>query len=255
MSSRKSCLLRRISTPSVSIVTVALRLASAIRASSPKVSPTLELGELDALAAERGLAGHRALALHDDVEVVALVTLLDDHLALPARHALQALEDRLDVGRRNALEGVGLQQRRHPVIGAGALQLRLQLLDLVAAGLVPGDHDIEQVAVDRQVAHLIHARSVYLRGRLGKRGFFASGAAAADGGDLAAAVHGLEHAADEPHGALVGVALREQRAPGARVLTCAFLASAARFSRFMPSSGANDLSNWRWRLLLGHVFF
>ena len=155
MSSRKSCLFRRISTPSVIMVTVALRLASAISASSPKVSPTPSSASLmpSRLSGVSRVTAH--LPLHDDVEVIALVALLDDHLAGAAGRALQALEDRLDVRRRDAMEGVGLQQRRHPVVGAGALQLRLQLLDLVAAGLVPGDHDIEQIAVDRQVADVI----------------------------------------------------------------------------------------------------
>ena len=35
------------------------------------------------------------------------------------------------------------------------MQLRLQLLDLVTAGLIPGDHDIQQVAIDGEIADLI----------------------------------------------------------------------------------------------------
>ena len=40
-----------------------------------------ELGELDAFLVERRLARHQAAALHDGVEVVAFVTLLDDDFA------------------------------------------------------------------------------------------------------------------------------------------------------------------------------
>ncbi len=92
MSSRKSCLLSRISTPSVSMVTVALRLASAISASSPKVSPTPSSASLMPSWLQRRLARHHALAVDDDVEVIAFVALLDDHVAGAARHALQAHE-------------------------------------------------------------------------------------------------------------------------------------------------------------------
>jgi hypothetical protein len=52
-----------MSAPSVSIVTVALRFDSEISASSPKVSPDAELGELDAVAVQRRLARHDAAAL------------------------------------------------------------------------------------------------------------------------------------------------------------------------------------------------
>ncbi len=53
------------------------------------------------------------------------------------------------------MEGVGLQQRRHPVVAALAIGLLLQLGNFVAPGLVPSDHHIEQFAVDRQVADLL----------------------------------------------------------------------------------------------------
>ncbi len=74
--------------------------------------------------------------------------MLDDHVTGAEGHTLQSQEDRLDVGWRNAVEGIRLQQRRHPVVGA-AFTVRLQLGDLVGTGLVPRDHHIEQLAVDR----------------------------------------------------------------------------------------------------------
>ena len=53
------------------------------------------------------------------------------------------------------MERLRLQQRRHPVVAAGAFELGLQLRHFVGAGLIPGDHDVEQLAVDRQVADLV----------------------------------------------------------------------------------------------------
>ena len=112
----KSSLPRRINEPSVSIVTVALRLASEISASSPKVSPTSQFGQADAFLVERRLAGDDATAAGDDVEKVAVVALFDDDVAGFVVHLLHAHEDGLDIGRRNLVERLGLQQGRHPVV-------------------------------------------------------------------------------------------------------------------------------------------
>ena len=81
MSSRKSCLLRRISTPSVEHRDgrVALGLGDQ-RFFAERVAHA-ELGELDAFLVERRLARDDALAVHDGVEVVAFVALLDDDFA------------------------------------------------------------------------------------------------------------------------------------------------------------------------------
>src|ERR1700685_4846763 len=62
-----------------------------------------ELGQLEAAAIERGLARNQAFAADDRVEVVALGALLNDGLPGAAVHALHAHEDRLDVGRWDAV--------------------------------------------------------------------------------------------------------------------------------------------------------
>jgi hypothetical protein len=47
-----------------------------------------------------------------------------------------------------------------------AAELRLQLADFVVAGLVPGDHDVEQIGVDGDIVDIFDARAVILRGTL-----------------------------------------------------------------------------------------
>ena len=104
------------------------------------------------------------------------------------------------------------EQRRHPVVARGAFELRLQLRNLVGARLVPGDHDIEQLAVDREIADLVDRARGHpprqLRVQRGAR----LGRAATDHGDGALGFLHLHHAGDEPHGALVGVAFLEEGA-------------------------------------------
>ncbi len=105
-----------------------------------------------------------------------------------------------------------MQKRRHPVVAFGVLELRLQLGNFVGAGLVPGDHDVEQFAIDRQVLHLVHgARGELARRLVGER-VARLGSAAADhtGGVLVLAQ--LDRAGDDPDHALVLVALLEQQA-------------------------------------------
>ena len=149
--------------PSVDIVTVALRFASAIKRLLAETVAGSELGELDAFLVERRLAGHDAFAGDHDVEVIALGALLDHDVALAVVDALHAHENRLDVGGRDAMEGLGLQQRRHPIAG-DAEAVAVQLGDLVLAGLVPGQQHVEQVAVDHDVREVVdRARGEFAR--------------------------------------------------------------------------------------------
>ena len=101
--------------------------------------------------------------------------------------------------------------------------MRLQFADLVAAGLIPGDHDVEQVGVDGQVVDVLDgARGDLARHALVQRGARIA-AAAFDHADGAAVFAELDHSADDPDGALVGIALLEERAAGGDLLDGDFL--------------------------------
>ena len=106
-----------------------------------------QFGQLDTLAAALGDPGHQGPALLDRVEIVADIALRNHDLAGAYRHRLHAHEHHLDVGRRNPVEGLGLQNAGHPV-GVAARGVLVEFLHLVSAGLVPGQHDVERVAVD-----------------------------------------------------------------------------------------------------------
>ena len=124
-----------------------------------------------------------------------------------------------------------------------------QLVHFVGAGLVPGEHHVEQVAVDGDVIvrGSARARVVAARqgpARCGLRAF--GGAAAQRGRALRRYRRPRWFAADQVISALVGVAFLEQQLPvlPARAAK-SFCASACRFSAFSPSRGENCLSRPR----------
>ena len=155
-----------------------------------------------------------ALAADDGVEIVAFGALADDHVAGAVRHALHAQEDGLDVRGRNPLHGPALQQRGHPVIALGALELGLQVGHFVGAGLVPGDHHIEQFAVDGEVFHVVHGARGDLARQLAGQRIARLGRAALDHADGALVLAQLDGAGNDPDGALLGVTLLEEQAAG-----------------------------------------
>ena len=106
--------------------------------------PVTELGQFDLACPGRRTAGDHATAGADHIEIVALAALLDDDFAGLDGHGLHAHEQALDVGGGQAQKGLRLENAGHPVV----VVLLVDLGHLVTGGLVPGQEDVEQAAVD-----------------------------------------------------------------------------------------------------------
>jgi len=106
----------------------------------------------------------------------------------------------------------GMQQRGHPVVAAGRAEVRLDLGHLVGAGLVPGDHHVEQVAVDREILDGIDGARRHAPRRLGRQRYTGLGRAALEHRHRVLALAQLQHPRDEPQRALGRVAVLEENA-------------------------------------------
>ena len=109
-----------------------------------KAGAIAQFGQFYFLALRRGLAGHHATAIGNDVEIVALIPLADDHLAGANGQGLHFHQQLLDIGRRQLHEGRRLEHPGHPVVFVAAVDF----IDFVARGFVPGQQDVEQAGVD-----------------------------------------------------------------------------------------------------------
>ncbi len=111
------------------------------------------------------------------------------------------------------MKGFGLQQRRHPIIAHHRpvrIAITPQLIDLIRAGLVPGQHDVECVAIDGQELDLLRDNFGGVAARQRWRNRIARfGRSAANHQHGTLAVQQLEHSADQIKRALVGVAFLE----------------------------------------------
>jgi len=112
---------------------------------------------------------------------------------------------------------------------------------LISCGLIQVIMTSSRSLSDGQVADVFTARTVTRRGRFGYSGLRARACRYA-ASRCCARSRSPPRCADQPYGALVGVALAEQHRPADKVRTLTFLASAARFSRFIASSGAKFLT-------------
>jgi hypothetical protein len=124
------------------------------------------------------------------------------------------------------MKRLGLQQRRHPVVtaaGAFVFELRLELGYFVGSRLVPRDHDVEQLAIDREIADLFSRPGGHLSWDLRIKRRTGLARTAAHHGDRAPGFAHFEHAGDEPDGALVSVAFLEQGATRGQLADADFL--------------------------------
>lgn len=100
-----------------------------------------------------GFADHLTPPFLDDVKVITLIALFDHDFACHVACRFHAQEHGLNIGRRDAIEGLGLQDAGHPIVGIFPF-IDEEFVDFVGNGLVPGEHDVEQIAVDPHILHL-----------------------------------------------------------------------------------------------------
>ena len=170
----------------------------------------LQFGQLDAFLAKRGFARYQRRAANQHVKIIAFGSLLEDDVTRTVIDLLHAHEDRLNIGRRNLVKCLGLQQHRHPVF-TGLVGLALQIGYFVGTGLVPGQHHIQKITVDGNELHPVSCASRHSAGIDGCNRIASEFGAALNGSDNLPFIDEFENAANDIQRALLCVSLFKEQ--------------------------------------------